>query len=155
MLEMIVRIMQRLSWMGLILLALVTIGVAVAASNSVPETGADIDSFSIGADSLKPSDCDGLTLTNLVTGSGTIQGTGANDLILGSSGADTIRGGNGDDCILGGGGDDDISGMGGNDVLLGQAGDDDLDGGPFTDVCDGGAGTDTADKSCESTPNVP
>ena len=152
---MIVRLMQRLSWMGLIILIMVTLGVAIAASNSVPETGADIDTSGVYIEDLKPSDCAGLTLTNLVTGSGTIQGTNAADLILGSAGADIIRGGNGDDCIVGGGGDDDLRGMGGNDVLLGQGGDDVLDGGPFTDVCDGGSGTDTADKSCESTPNVP
>lgn len=59
--------------------------------------------FAITADTLKPSQCDGITLTNLVTSNGNVNGTAANDLILGGPATQTIRGLGGNDCILGGG----------------------------------------------------
>ena len=101
-------------------------------ANSVPSTKAADRSQAITANTLKPTECAGITLTSVVRGSGNINGTTGNDLILGSAGADTIDGKNGDDCILGGGG---------NDGLTGSAG---------TDVCIGGPGTDTF-TNCETT----
>ena len=74
------------------------------------------------AEELRPAECAGLMLTNVVTGAGAITGTAGNDLILGSGGADTIDGGGGNDCILGGGGDDQLDGGEGTDVCLGGAG---------------------------------
>ncbi|TAK14902.1 MAG: hypothetical protein EPO32_00095 [Anaerolineae bacterium] len=124
----------RLQWaLLLLMLVILSYGVmsAFAAANTVPETGADVNDVAMTANTLKPAACAGLTLTNLVEGSGTLNGTAGNDLILGSGGADTIDGSGGDDCIVAGGGDDGI------------------DGGNDTDICIGGAGTDTF-ANCET-----
>jgi Ca2+-binding RTX toxin-like protein len=100
---------------------------AYTASNIVPATNAGSSSTPITANTLKPSACSGITLTNLVVGA---VGTSANDLILGTSAGDFMSGGAGNDCMLGGGG---------NDIM---------DGGLGTDVCLGGPGTDT--MNCET-----
>lgn len=97
----------------------------VAAGNTVPGTRMGQDVRGIAANDLKPADCASLNLTNIVTGTGTVNGTLGNDLIVGGPGADSLDGEAGDDCILGGGGDDS------------------LDGDLGTDVCIGGPGTDT------------
>jgi Ca2+-binding RTX toxin-like protein len=82
---------------------------------------------------------------NVVTGSGTIQGTGGDDLILGSDGDDVIFGGGGNDIICGFRGADQLFGEGGNDLLKGLAGDDKLYGGAGNDRLEGGAGNDRVD----------
>ena len=120
------------------------------AANLVPGSRIGRGLVSITANDLKPAECAGITVTRLVVGSGTINASNANELILGSSGADTIDGRAGDDCILGGGGNDTIQGGAGLDVLLGGPGDDSLDGGgPPGDICYGGPGTNTFTR-CES-----
>ena len=129
--------LSRLCWLGFLALILVGIGSALAAGNSVAPSGMRDQNFAITPNDLKPPQCSGITVTNLVTGSGNINGTSGNDLILGSSGVDKISGGPGDDCLVGGGGNDDLSGK------------------PGTDVCIGGPGTDTADGTCETTYEVP
>jgi Ca2+-binding RTX toxin-like protein len=115
----------RLLTFGLVALIIISSVTAFAAVNTVPATNIANKTVNVGINDLKPSTCTGLTLTNLVTGTGTFTGTEGNDLILGSSAADVIDGLGGDDCILGGGGDDLIT-----------AGD-------GTDICIGGPGTDT------------
>ena len=100
---------------------------AYTANNIVPATNAGQSSIAISADTLKPPECAGITLTNLVVG--TI-GTAANDLILGTAAGDIMSGGAGNDCMLGGGG---------NDIMDGSTG---------TDVCIGGPGADTL--NCET-----
>jgi Ca2+-binding RTX toxin-like protein len=132
--------MKRRLFLALGIVALMTIVVtgvisAVAAGNTVPATRLGDSSQSVTANSLKPSQCSALNLTNIVvcpTTGGTCRGTNANDLILGSPNADNINGRQGNDCIVGGGG---------NDTINGGAG---------TDVCIGGAGTDTF-TNCETT----
>lgn len=164
---------RRLAWVLLLLLGIVSVLHAVAAANSVPTTRIDEDSFPITANALKPGRCSAISLTTLITGSGTFDGSGGNDLILGSAGADTIRGRAGDDCILAGDGNDAVQGNQGADILLGgdgndaldggqsndelygQGGDDSLSGAQGTDLCDGGPGTDTADGTCETSVEVP
>lgn len=69
---------------------------------------------------LKPSECAGVTVTNLITGLGDLVGTGGADLILGGPAAQSIRGLGGGDCILGGGGADKILAQGGADVCIGN-----------------------------------
>lgn len=105
---------------------------ALAATNAVPATNAGRDLSTITVDQKKPQpDCNGITVTSLVTGGG--NGGAGNDLVLGTAAANSpLRGLNGDDCIHGGGG---------NDTLRGDAG---------TDVCIGGPGTDTFHPSCET-----
>ncbi len=114
---------------GLVCVSLLS---ALATANSVPATRADLDVRSIGPNDFKPPACASMTLTSLVLGSGTINGSNANDLILGSNVDDSIKGKAGGDCLLGGGGNDDLAGDGG------------------LDVCIGGPGTDTFKPSCET-----
>lgn len=109
---------------SLIALILITTLTAVAATNTIPPTRADTEMISFQINHLRPSACAGLSLTTLITGSGTLTGTAGNDLILASSGIDTIDGLGGDDCIVGGGGDDNITGGEGSDICVGGAGND-------------------------------
>lgn len=90
-----------------------------------------------------PPTCEGTVLT--------INGTGADDVIVGSGraeriygfgGNDTITGGGGNDVIHGGVGADTINGEDGNDCLFGNIGDDHLYGDDNNDYLDGGAGVD-------------
>jgi hypothetical protein len=118
--------------------------------------------------------CFGATPT--ITGSGQINGTMGDDVILGSDeadeifalagndkvcaggGDDRIGGGPGSDELDGGPGNDDIDGGPGNDTLLGGDGDDTMRCGADTDVADGGAGVNVAETSgfaaCESVTNA-
>jgi len=107
---------------GLLALILISITSVFAAGITVPVSNIGQDTSHVTAENLKPPSCDGLYLTNIVSGFGTLIGTSANDLIIGSSGADTIDGLGGNDCILGGGGDDFLTGNDGDDVCLGGTG---------------------------------
>jgi Ca2+-binding RTX toxin-like protein len=106
--------------------------VAATASNTVPGTSVGSFSQAITPAALKPAACAGVAVTAIVTGSGSFQGTAANELVLGSAGPDTINGRGGADCVLGGGGDDDLTG------------------GAGTDVCIGGPGTNVYAANCET-----
>jgi len=133
-------------------LVLLSVLGAFTAANTVPNTRADKNSISVTANTIKPSECSEIALTNIVDIGAGETGTPANDLILGTNKDDKeIRGGAGDDCILGGKGNErqkpdkdwipGIYGEGGNDVLIGGPGN--------HDICDGGTGTDTF-YSCET-----
>jgi hypothetical protein len=121
-----VKISVPLQILTFVLVALILFSsmTAIAATNTVPETGITLETIPISLNDQKPSSCAGLFVTNLITGSGTITGTSGNDLILGSSSMDTIDGLGGDDCIVGGGGDDLLTGGDGNDICLGGPGTD-------------------------------
>ena len=147
------RFLGLLAMLGLLLLAAGTLG-AFATTNTVPDTRVDDLSQAITANALRPSDCAVLNLTNIVVGSGGLNGSNGNDLILGSAGDDTIRGRLGTDCILGGAGNDDIEGNQGGDIILAGDGDDLMAGGLGVDICDGQAGADSA-ATCETVRNVP
>jgi Ca2+-binding RTX toxin-like protein len=131
--------------------------------------------FAAGAPGAHQQDpCFGATPT--ISGSGQIDGTMADDVILGSDGPDSIRGFGGNDKICAGGGDDEIGGGPGNDeidggpgndqieggpgndTILGGEGDDTIRCGPDNDVADGGPGVNTAERSgfeaCESVTNA-
>jgi Ca2+-binding RTX toxin-like protein len=124
---------RRLRWWPLVVVVLVlsVASTAQTAANTVASTKAKDDVRTIGANDLKPTECASLALTAKVTGSGTITGTSANELMTGGAGVDNINGGFGNDCILGG------------------AGNDTINGGSGTDVCIGGGGTDTF-SNCET-----
>ena len=139
--------------LGAAIILVVTVLNVQTATNTVPVTRADKDSLGTSANALKPAECAGITLTNIVDIGAGETGTSANDLILGTDKADTeIRGGAGDDCILGGKGSErqkidkvwspGLYGEEGNDVLIGGPGN--------ADHCDGGSGADTY-YSCEVT----
>jgi|GEM_PF-1105988 len=77
-----------------------------------------------------------------VTGN-TINGTDADEILIGGSGNDILRGGAGNDVLIGGGGNDQLFGGEGADRLDGGAGNDVLVGGSGNDILIGGAGNDT------------
>lgn len=97
----------------------------MTAANSVPTSYAANYVGPIVANDLKPAECVSANLTSVLGGTAVINGTAANELLLGSDLADTISGAGGDDCLVGG------------------PGGDTLNGGLGTDVCLGGPGTDT------------
>ena len=134
-----------------------------AALTVIPQTSIGRFIGSVVVNDFRPQECAGLTLINLVTGSGDLTGTNQNDLILGGAFAQTVSGKKGDDCILaGGGGDlvkagggadvvvggsgaDDLRGEGGNDTIYGRGGNDAIDGGKGNDSLFGDAGDDALD----------
>src|SRR5215216_4878445 len=97
---------------------------AFAAGIAVPASNVGEQSVVITAEDIKPSACNTLYLTNVVSGSGSITGSASNDLIIGSAGVDTIDGAGGDDCILARSGDDVIVGSDGFDICIGGSGTD-------------------------------
>lgn len=123
---MINRIPLRYVILGFLILILVSVAMAVAASNTVPGSRLASRSAAINANALKPTECAALNLTAIVIcpSSGNCTGTKNSELILGTANADTIKGKGGADCILGGGGDDDITGGAGGDVCIGGPGTD-------------------------------
>jgi Ca2+-binding RTX toxin-like protein len=114
----------RFAIFGLLALIVVSLATAFAAGITVTTSNVDIKSASVTAEDIKPPACHGITVTTIISGSGTLTGTEGNDLIIGSSGADTIDGLGGDDCLLGGGGDDSLTGGDGADVCLSGPGSD-------------------------------
>jgi Ca2+-binding RTX toxin-like protein len=109
---------------SLITLILISMFTAFTAGIAVSTSNVGTQSYLATANSVKPSTCEGLNLTNIVSGTGTVTGTPGNDLILGGPDSDSIDGLGGDDCILGGGGDDTIDGNSGTDICLGGPGTD-------------------------------
>lgn len=97
---------------------------ALAATNNVPASNAGQATLSLSVQDLAPPQCAGMGLTNLVLGSGgTINGTAANDLILGTSGSERINGNGGRDCMVGGSSGptrDRFFGGAGGDVCIGD-----------------------------------
>lgn len=141
-----------ISSLAFLLFLLLSIGVALSATNSVSTSGLSDQTINITANDLKPTECASLNLTNIqiVTAGVPLTSTrNSNDLIFGTSGADDITAGKGQDCVLGGAGDDILNGDQGGDILLGGAGNDTIDGGPGTDICYSGGGTDTFAR-CET-----
>ncbi len=96
--------------------------VGMTATSTVAGSRAGSSTTAATAGQLAPPGCSGLVLSAIVVGSGTVDGSGASELILGGPGADRIRGRGGDDCIVGGGGNDDLNGNGGSDVCIGGPG---------------------------------
>jgi hypothetical protein len=119
-----IRVFVKVFAVGLLLLLLVSIGSAFAASIDIPDSNIEQQTVPLRADDVKPAACNGIYLNNIVRGSGVFSGTPGNDLIVGRSGPDVIDGAGGNDCILGGNGDDVISGGDGTDICLGGLGTD-------------------------------
>jgi hypothetical protein len=95
--------------------------IALTASNVVASSRRTNLTDAMDANELKPANCNGITVTNIVVGT---NGTGGADLILGTSVGETIQTQGGDDCALGGGGNDTFINTGGNDVCIGGPGTD-------------------------------
>ena len=109
--------------MGLLLLVAAGVAVGFTAANVVPLTNAGVYTDTTSLAELSPGPCAGLTLTHLVVSTtGTVTGTAANDLILDATNAKngTLTGGAGNDCIVSGGSKVTIDGgAGSNDVCIG------------------------------------
>lgn len=129
---MIKRFNYRTTLWVLVALIFISTLTAMAAGNTIPATRIDENTAAMNANAIKPAACSALNLTAIVicTG-GTCNGTGSNELILGTPADERIRGRGGADCIVGGDG---------SDVLVGNVG---------GDVCIGGPGTDTF-NTCET-----
>ena len=97
---------------------------AMTASNTVPASRLGRTTQAITPNAVKPAACSAITVTTLVTGSGTFSGTSAANLVLGSAAVDTVTALGGTDCVLGGGGNDSLNGGAGNDVCIGGPGTD-------------------------------
>jgi Ca2+-binding RTX toxin-like protein len=95
-----------------------------AGTNTVPTTYLTRFTKSRALSELRPTDCQFITVSTLVTrgASSTVTGTSGNDLVLGGPAADSINAANGADCILGGDGIDTINGGPGTDVCIGGGG---------------------------------
>jgi Ca2+-binding RTX toxin-like protein len=93
----------------------------LTSANLVPASRADDLAKARDVNEMKPAECNGITLTNVVVGT---NGTNQNDLVLGGPAGQTMRGQQGNDCVLGGGGDDTFRDNGGYDVCIGGPGND-------------------------------
>lgn len=115
------------------LLAVVGLVSADTASNTIPPSRLGESVHQIGPNDLKPIACAGITVTNMITGTGSaiLNGTNAANLILGVPGTTAINARQGNDCVVG------------NAAVLV------INGGAGTDVCIGGASTTFA--QCETT----
>lgn len=104
-------------------LALAT-AVGLTVANVVNQSKASDTTTPLVIEPTKPPECDGIVVTNTISGTGVIAGTLDNDWIIGSAAIDTIDGLAGDDCIEGKESDDVIDGGLGNDVCIGGGGND-------------------------------
>ncbi len=109
------------------------------------DTGTAGGSFVYNAALGAASDTAYVRINQNQAGEGTLDGTGASEVLVGRDGTtgDTLNGYAGNDRLYGLGGNDTLAGGGGNDTLVGGAGDDTLNGGAGSDTMTGGAGTDT------------
>jgi Ca2+-binding RTX toxin-like protein len=112
-----------------LVLGLLPVSGAGGAGNTVPGSNAARYATAITANTLKPLDCAGITLTTVVAGN---TGTSGANLLLGSAAANSMSAGGGNDCVLGGGGNDSINCGSGTDIAI------------------GGPGTDTFSSNCET-----
>ena len=81
----------------------------LTASNTVPASRIGRSVQPGAVDQARPTGCASISLTNLVTGSGTFSSNASNALILGSAGVDTINATGQYNCIIGGGGRDRVT----------------------------------------------
>jgi len=141
---MIARVVVRLIVWGLLTATVASTMLALAAANSVPQTGLDEFNQTITVNHLKPPECAALNLDTIIDFErGQQKGSGKRALVLGGPNNNSINAASDSDCVLGGGGNDTLVGGKGTDILIGGPGNDHLDGGQGADVCYGGPGADT------------
>jgi Ca2+-binding RTX toxin-like protein len=123
---MIKRFNYRTMLWVLVTLIFISTLTAMAAGNTIPTTRLDENTAAMNANAIKPAACSALNLTAIVicSGVGICNGTGANELILGTPADQRIRGRGGTDCIVGGDGNDDLIGNNGGDICIGGPGTD-------------------------------
>jgi Ca2+-binding RTX toxin-like protein len=135
---------------GFVVLVVVSIGSATAASMAVPGTRIGMQSIPVTGNQLRPPQCPAIygntDKSQVRFAAPNLNANGSTPLlILGTAGNNTIRGGNGADCIVGGAGNDTLRGRQGGDVIIG---------GPGTDAARGGAGNDTCYADSFVNPDV-
>ena len=119
-----------------LLLPILLVGSAVVsftATGVVPSSHLGVSRHQLLPAQLAPSSCAQLNVTRLVTGA-TVNGTAADELILGRTGTTKLDGAGGNDCIVG------VGGAGNKNTI---------DGGAGIDVCFGPASANTSFKNCE------
>lgn len=128
--------------LGAGLAILIVPSVANSLTNTIlmPTTTADYQSFEVTPNTLKPKACDGIDLTNVISGDGVLTGTAGNDLILATSPDSVIDGQGGSDCLVIGDGED-------GKLIGGGPADGDTD----VDICIGGPSTKY--ERCETVQN--
>lgn len=99
----------------------VSCGPATAGGSDVTAGRASHTTRNIVANDFRPPECS-MSITQVITGSGSFSGTSGADLLLGGAGTDSISGLGGTDCILAGDGDDTLNGGNGTDACLGGRG---------------------------------
>ncbi|MFZ5789216.1 MAG: DUF5801 repeats-in-toxin domain-containing protein, partial [Pseudomonadota bacterium] len=82
------------------------------------------------------------TITVIRDSGTTLDGNGADNIIVGDGDAETLNGYAGNDVLVGGDGNDNLNGDDGNDWLMGDNGNDTLNGGDGNDWLQGGDGND-------------
>jgi hypothetical protein len=85
----------------LLLVPLLSAQAATTASNTVPTSNTGTASSAINPTNLEPPECT-VSVTSILTGSGTFSATAQNQLVLGSPSADTVTLQK-NDCFVGGG----------------------------------------------------
>lgn len=126
------RRVHRTGFAALIGITVACASFGVTAANIVPDTRVSRNTLTPALSEGVPAECSSISVTNLVTGSGSFSGTSGNDLVLASSGIDSPNAGGGNDCIVAGDGADVINC------------------GTGTDVAIGGPGIDTFNNNCET-----
>jgi Ca2+-binding RTX toxin-like protein len=102
-----------------VLLTFAAVASASTAANSVPTSRAGVSSVASTVAQLTPAACAGLNLSNLMWGSGNVNGTNGSDLILGAPGSNKLDGKKGNDCLVAGAGTDRLDGGQGYDICIG------------------------------------
>ena len=98
--------------------------------------------YSISDNAAFILDTAGALRVQLTADSPDFTGSGADEVIVGTSCNNSISGGAGDDTLYGDAGNDRLNGDAGDDLLLGGAGDDNLSGEAGNDTLSGGGGSD-------------
>ena len=89
--------------LGLGIVILILPSVAGTLTNTITMAGkttADYQALTVTPNTLKPKACDNINLTNVISGSGIVNGTAENDLILATDPNSTLNGNGGSDCLV-------------------------------------------------------
>ena len=105
----------------LLVVVIVPIGTVFTSSNTVPPTFAGQAYVAVGPNELKPRECAGITVTNLILVESVLNtGTEGNDLLIGNDLVSVIDGAGGDDCLVTGNTAAVLQGGDGYDVCVGR-----------------------------------
>ena len=113
--------MRKLGFAVVLIVIAASVGTVFTTSNTVPPTSAGQAFVSVGPNELKPHECAGIAVTNLIVVTSVMnQGTENNDLMIGNDMISQLDGGNGDDCLVTGNTAAVLQGGDGYDVCIGR-----------------------------------